>query len=104
MKKNQNLMIAIIVMVLILVIGVFLMLLRGDEDTWLCQNGQWVKHGHPSAPQPSELCGGAINENQNQNNDNADVAGATKNSRQFCRETCHRCAKCAAAHRAPYRL
>jgi hypothetical protein len=27
------------------------------EDTWLCQNGQWVKHGNPSAPSPVSGCG-----------------------------------------------
>ncbi len=36
-----------------------LLILRGDEDTWLCQNGQWVKHGVPSAPMPSAGCGSA---------------------------------------------
>lgn len=35
---------------------VFLMFIRGDEDTWLCQNGQWVKHGQSSAPQPTTQC------------------------------------------------
>lgn len=34
--------------------------LRGDEDTWLCQNGQWVKHGNPSAPMPVSGCGTAM--------------------------------------------
>jgi len=28
----------------------------GDEDTWICQNGQWVKHGNPSAPKPTNGC------------------------------------------------
>jgi len=27
------------------------------EDTWICQNGEWVKHGQPSAPMPKALCG-----------------------------------------------
>lgn len=31
--------------------------LRGNEDTWLCVEGQWVAHGHPSAPQPTTGCG-----------------------------------------------
>ncbi|MFA6918120.1 MAG: Gmad2 immunoglobulin-like domain-containing protein [Candidatus Gracilibacteria bacterium] len=26
------------------------------EDTWLCQDGAWVKHGNPSALQPTEEC------------------------------------------------
>lgn len=28
----------------------------GDEDTWICDNGSWVKHGHPSAGIPKEPC------------------------------------------------
>jgi len=28
----------------------------GDEDTWICQNGAWVKHGQPSAAVPTERC------------------------------------------------
>lgn len=27
------------------------------EDVWLCQNGQWVKHGSPSSPMPTTGCG-----------------------------------------------
>ncbi len=30
----------------------------GDEDTWLCQDGSWVKHGNPSAAKPIAPCGG----------------------------------------------
>ena len=26
------------------------------EDNWLCRNGEWVKHGNPSAPMPTEPC------------------------------------------------
>ena len=28
----------------------------GSEDTWICDNGEWVKHGVPSAPKPTEIC------------------------------------------------
>lgn len=31
--------------------------LGGSEDTWLCQQGQWIKHGHPVAPMPRSGCG-----------------------------------------------
>jgi len=34
-----------------------LRLFSGDEDVWLCQDGQWVRHGQPSAPMPTEGCG-----------------------------------------------
>jgi hypothetical protein len=28
------------------------------EDCWLCQNGEWVRHGSPYAPQPTTPCKG----------------------------------------------
>jgi len=39
------------------------------EDNWICQNGQWIKHGNPSAPQPTEVCGN-LNDNQITTNPN----------------------------------
>ncbi len=48
----------IIFAVLIIVIGAVLVLLRGDEDNWICQDSQWVKHGNPSKPMPTTLCEG----------------------------------------------
>ncbi len=27
-----------------------------NEDDWLCVNGEWVKHGNPSAPKPITFC------------------------------------------------
>lgn len=32
-------------------------LFGGDEDTWICVNNQWVKHGNPSKPMPQTGCG-----------------------------------------------
>jgi len=32
--------------------------LRGNEDTWICDNGQWIAHGHPSSAQPTSGCAG----------------------------------------------
>lgn len=43
-----------IIIVLVVVLGVFI--LRGSEDRWMCVNGEWVKHGVPSAPMPSQPC------------------------------------------------
>jgi len=48
------LVIAMVVLLIRLVIG-------GDEDSWICQNNQWVKHGNPSAPMPTAGCGAVIN-------------------------------------------
>lgn len=30
--------------------------LGGPEDTWICYNGEWVKHGNPTMPTPTEAC------------------------------------------------
>jgi len=38
----------------IIVIGIRVL---SGEDTWDCRNGQWVKHGKPSAPMPQTGCG-----------------------------------------------
>ncbi|KKP86498.1 MAG: hypothetical protein UR90_C0028G0010 [Parcubacteria group bacterium GW2011_GWC1_35_8] len=27
-----------------------------NEDTWLCQNGVWVKHGNPKQSEPITKC------------------------------------------------
>lgn len=32
----------------------------GSEDTWICDNGQWIKHGAPSAPKPDNPCNDRI--------------------------------------------
>lgn len=35
-----------------------LVFLRGNEDTWVCEKGEWVKHGNPSFPKPIVSCSG----------------------------------------------
>ena len=48
------------VIILIILAGIALaakFFIGGDEDTWLCDNGQWVRHGHPSVPMPASGCG-----------------------------------------------
>jgi putative hemolysin len=49
-----------LVMAIVILAGAILMFrffIGGDEDTWLCQNNQWVRHGNPSAAMPSSGCG-----------------------------------------------
>lgn len=58
MKK----LILLIVVVIVVAVGALLVIrFLSDEDTWLCQNGQWVKHGQPSKPKPSSVCGDVQN-------------------------------------------
>lgn len=53
MKKGN----LIILVILVLAVVATLFIMRGDEDTWLCQNGEWIKHGNPDAEKPNSPCG-----------------------------------------------
>jgi hypothetical protein len=50
-----------IIIALIFIIFAVIIVLRfsSPEDTWLCQNNQWVKHGNPRDPAPTTGCGPA---------------------------------------------
>lgn len=42
-----------------LIIGIiFFIFFRGNEDTWICDKGEWVKHGNPSFSKPIVSCSG----------------------------------------------
>ena len=32
-------------------------MIGGSEDTWICDDGKWVKHGVPRASMPTDPCG-----------------------------------------------
>ena len=53
MTKNKRIFIIIISFITFLFIWAFI---RGPEDTWICDDGQWVKHGFPYAPMPEGEC------------------------------------------------
>ena len=51
------------IFVVLAILAFVLLVIRGSEDTWICENpsdgeagGEWVKHGVPSAPKPTEPC------------------------------------------------
>lgn len=47
-----------IVLFLIIALWMFLrFVIGGPEDDWICVNDQWVRHGSPRAPMPTEGCG-----------------------------------------------
>ena len=55
MQKN---ILVIALIVLVIVVGILtLRFFSGSEDTWICENGSWVKHGVPSGPMPTSGCG-----------------------------------------------
>ncbi|MFH1822885.1 MAG: GerMN domain-containing protein [Patescibacteria group bacterium] len=49
--------IIIIILAIVTFTAIIGLRLFTDEDTWLCDNGEWVKHGNPSAPMPESGCG-----------------------------------------------
>jgi hypothetical protein len=55
--------IGILAIVIFLSAGIFVLGTRffsGAEDTWLCQNSVWVKHGNPGSPASITGCGGGV--------------------------------------------
>lgn len=53
--KIKNKILMAVVLAGLLFVGL-LIFLRMSEDTWICDNGNWVKHGVPSAPMPTTIC------------------------------------------------
>jgi hypothetical protein len=45
-----------ILFVLAVVILVGVIRLIAGEDGWICQEGQWIQHGHPAAEMPTKVC------------------------------------------------
>ena len=54
---NKKILMVIIIILIVVGIVVGLRLFSG-EDSWICQDGQWVKHGNPNAAMPTSGCGG----------------------------------------------
>lgn len=38
------------------IIAAFLIRFLSPEDSWVCQNGEWTKHGSPAVEQPTSEC------------------------------------------------
>lgn len=63
----------IIMLAIVFAVILAIRFLSGPEDTWICQNNEWVKHGQPSGPKPTEPCGKIIEELVNTPQVNAPV-------------------------------
>lgn len=53
----RKLILIVLVVILIALAGLFGIRFLSGEDNWICSNGQWIKHGNPSAPKPTKPCG-----------------------------------------------
>ena len=49
--------VGIAIFILAAILGLLRMVVGGGEDTWICVEGQWVKHGVPRVPMPERPCG-----------------------------------------------
>jgi hypothetical protein len=54
-KKVITTILGAVIIILTFIAG--LRIFSGPEDTWLCINNQWEKHGQPSAAMPTSGCG-----------------------------------------------
>jgi len=55
--KKTLLILCIILVILVGAVFSVRFILGGSEDTWICVDNQWVKHGNPSKSQPTQGCG-----------------------------------------------
>lgn len=45
-------------LIIFLISSVIFVRFISPEDNWICQNGEWVKHGYPTSDKPSINCSG----------------------------------------------
>lgn len=54
--RNKKLWYFILIMLVFIFFTILTMRVVSGEDDWICESGQWVKHGQPSSPMPNEQC------------------------------------------------
>lgn len=53
MKRNILIILGVIVLA---IVAILVARFSSPEDSWLCEDGAWVQHGHPSAAKPTTAC------------------------------------------------
>ncbi|MBL7150633.1 hypothetical protein ISS86_01740 [Candidatus Microgenomates bacterium] len=56
MKMKNKKKVLLFLLVLLIAWLFIRFVIGGSEDSWICEDSQWVKHGHPSAPMPGYAC------------------------------------------------
>ena len=54
--KRRRIIATLLIAALIGLALVIFIRISTPQDTWLCQDGKWVKHGQPNSAQPTEIC------------------------------------------------
>lgn len=54
----KKILISLLITIAVCLLGLFIVrfLFGGNEDTWICADNQWVKHGNPKVPMPQTGC------------------------------------------------
>src|SRR3989339_545958 len=53
---NRKTLYLIVVVIIFLFLSIFTFRVFSGEDSWMCENGEWIEHGHPSFPAPNKEC------------------------------------------------
>jgi uncharacterized membrane protein len=54
--SDKRLLFTIFAIALFLALAVVSLRVFSGEDNWVCQNGEWIKHGQPDFPAPTVSC------------------------------------------------
>lgn len=54
--SNKKTVYIILSVLLFVILGIATLRVFSGEDNWLCENGQWIKHGQPDFPAPTVEC------------------------------------------------
>jgi len=54
--KNMKFSTKVWLFILSVIIILFVVRLLSGEDNWVCKGGEWVRHGNPIAPIPTDSC------------------------------------------------
>ncbi len=55
-EKKEKLIKYVYLLLILFFLTIFSIRLFAGEDDWICQDGQWVRHGKPSMPMPETSC------------------------------------------------
>ncbi|MFA6322711.1 MAG: DUF2178 domain-containing protein [Candidatus Buchananbacteria bacterium] len=53
---DKKIIYTVIMFLIFAAVIIFGLRLLSGEDDWICQNGQWIKHGQPDFPAPTTEC------------------------------------------------
>lgn len=54
--KRERVLYFVFIALIAVLISVSTIRVFSGEDDWMCKDGKWVEHGHPSFPAPTEPC------------------------------------------------